>query len=138
MTEPNWTDIVTQQAVNAARDKLWARVCDYICGPRKLRVQATGTWNYDPHSPCGPDGCPQEGFEDNNLHKSALRGCLIAKVGGGAGDTPGDGKIQAVGSFCVFEVAQDVRGALFLTMNDSPNRFYLHCGSLTVTISEAP
>ena len=138
MTAPNWTDIVTQQPINAPQTELWVKVVDFVRGPRRLCITATGTWNYDPQSSCGPDGNPAEGFEDHNLHKSALRGCVLAKVGGSCGDTPGDAKLQAIGSYCVFSIGEDVSGALFVTMNDDPKRFHLHSGTLTLTVSDAP
>ena len=137
MTQPNWNEMVKDKAVAANPNLLWVRVCDYIRGPRKIMIKAEGTWNYDSRAACGPDGNPGEGFSDANLHDSALRGCLIAKVGGSAGETPGKGKIQAVGSFCSFEIGADAAGALYLAMNDAPKNFYKHSGTLTVTISEA-
>ena len=138
VTLPNWNQIVKDQTVSAPQRELWVKVCDFVRGPRRLRIEAAGTWSYEPNSTCGPDGSPAEGFEDGNLHKAAVRGCLLAKVGGSCGDTPGDGKIQAVGSYCVFEVPDGTSGALFLTMNDSPKRFHMHGGELKITLSDAP
>lgn len=137
MTTPQWTILVNTVNLPAPTTTLWVKVCDFMRGPRRLKIEATGTWNYDPASSCAPDGSPSEGFEDGNLHKQALRGCLLAKVGGSAGDTPGDGKIQAAGSSCAFEVPDGTSGAVFLTMNDSPKRFHLHSGSISFTIYDA-
>jgi hypothetical protein len=137
MTQPNWTPVIEHHTVNAPKASLWVKVADYIRGPRKLKIEASGHWNYDDAKQSEADGEPSEGFSDNNLHKSALRGCLIAKVGGGSGDSPGSEKIFAVGSFAIIDVG-DVSGALFLSMNDAPKNFRSHGGSLTVSISEAP
>lgn len=137
MTQPNWTPVITHHTVSAPTTSLWVKVDDYIRGPRKLKIEATGRWNYDGEKQSEADGEPTEGFSDNNLHHSALRGCLIAKVGGGPGDTPGSDKIFAVGSFAIIDVG-DVSGVLFLSMNDAPKNFRSHSGSLNVSISESP
>jgi hypothetical protein len=138
MQAPPWIEIVIAQEVNAPTARLWTKVCDFVRGPSRIRIQALGTWKYDLNRETGPDGDPANGFSEANLAKSALRGCLLAKVGGSAGDTPGEektGKIQAVGSYCVFDIPAESVGPLFLTMNDDPRRFYLHSGTLTVTVS---
>lgn len=138
MVAPNWSTLVASKAVNVPKTALWVQLCDFVRGPRRLRVTAKGEWNYDPDSKCGPDGGPSEGFDDRNLHKSALRGCLVAKVGGSAGDTPGSEKLVAIGSYCVFDIPENTGGSLFVTMNDDPRRFHLHDGALTIEVSEAP
>jgi hypothetical protein len=138
MVAPNWSVLVPAKAVNAPKKELWLKVCDFVRGPRRLLVEASDEWKYDPNSSCGPGGDPSEGFDDRNLHKSALRGCLVAKIGGSAGDTPGSDKLFAVGSYCIFEIPENVGGSLFVTMNDDPKRFHLHEGSLTIKVSEAP
>jgi hypothetical protein len=137
MTEPKWTALITKQSVDVPKNALWVKVLDYIRGPRKLKIEVTGDWNYDASKPSGPDGVPSEGFADANLHKSALKGCVIAKVGGSAGDTPGSDKLFALGSFTILDIG-DVAGALFLSMNDAPANFHSHSGAVTVSISEAP
>jgi hypothetical protein len=141
MLPPTWFEIVRAVEVPAPSDTLWVKVFDFVRGPSRLRIQAGGTWKYDLHTDSGPDGNPADGFDDTNLAKWALRGCLLAKVGGSAGDTPNEGgtsKVQAVGSYCVFDIPAEVAGGLFLTMNDNPRRFHLHAGKLTVTIATAP
>ena len=138
MITPNWTIILTGYSLRAPSSALWIKVLPYVRGPRTLRIQAAGPWSYAGDSTCGPDGDPVLGFEPANLHPHALRGCLLAKIGGSGGDTPGEAKIQAVGSDCVFDIPENVSGALFLTMNDDPKRFHLHSGSVIVTISDAP
>ena len=112
MTQPNWTPVITHHTVNAPTTSLWVKVDDYIRGPRKLKIEATGRWNYDGVKQSEADGETTEGFSADNLHHSALRGCLIAKVGGGSGHTPDSDKIFAVGSFAIIDVG-DVSGALF-------------------------
>jgi hypothetical protein len=136
MNEPNW-DTVADKKVAAPKDFIWVLVVDYIRGPRKLKFEATGSWTYEAGVTCGPDGAPREGFHNSNLHKSALRGCLLAKIGGSPGDTPGSDKIWAVGSYSVIEISDQVSGGLFVSMNDDPRRFPLHDGEIQVKISEA-
>ena len=135
MTDPKWSEPAKKE-IEAKPDVLWVRVVDYIHGPRKVKIEATGTWSYAPRSACGPDGNVAEGFDDGHLLKTAARGCLIAKVGGSAGDTPGSEKIQAVGSFAIFEIG-DTGGALFLAMKDKPQNWDRHSGKLEISISDA-
>ena len=137
MPSPNWNDIVSLQ-IQAPRWELWVRVADFVRGPRRMRIEASGRWYLDYDTSCGPDGRTDDGLDEKNLHKSALRGCLLAKVGGSAGDTPGDGKVLAVGSYCVFEIGAEVSGALFVTMNDRAELFYKHSGTMTVAVYDAP
>jgi hypothetical protein len=138
MLEPQWTPLVIAQPLDAPRAQLWVRVCPFVRGPRRLLIQATGAWYYDSTRICGPDGNPADGFSDANLHKSALRGCLLLKVGGSTGDTPAAEKLLAAGSYFVFDVPDGAAGPLFATMNDDPKRFHLHSGSVIVTIAHAP
>jgi hypothetical protein len=136
MDEPNWTMLVENKNFNAPTETLWVRIVDYVRGPRKLKIQVTGTWSYDSSTQCGPDGISTDGFADGNLHHTALKGCVIAKVGGCPGDTVTSDKLFAVGSFSIFNIG-DAFGALFLSMNDAPANFHNHSGSLSVSIFEA-
>ena len=138
MVKPNWSVLMSEKDVAAPKKELWFKLCDYVSGPRRLLLEAKEKWKYDPDSECGPDGDPGEGFDERNLHKSALRGCLIGKIGGSAGDTPGPDKLFAIGSYCVIAIPADAAGALFVTMNDDPRRFHLHDGTLKIKVSEAP
>ena len=137
MPSPNWSEVASVQ-IQAPRWELWVRVMDFVRGPRRIRIEASGRWYLEYDMYCGPDGRTDDGFDEKSLHKAALRGCLLAKIGGSAGDTPGDGLMKAVGSYCVFEIGADMSGALFVTMNDRPERFYKHSGELTVTVYDAP
>jgi hypothetical protein len=137
MIVPKWTSLVTDRNIDAPKDALWVKVVDYVRGPRKIKVEVTGSWNYDAGKTCGPDGSPSEGLSDANLNKSALKGCVIGKVGGSPGDTPGSDKLFAPGSYAVFEIG-DVAGALYLGMNDVPTNIHNHAGTVRVNIWEAP
>lgn len=137
MTEPNWTALGQAQDVPAPRKVLWVKIHDYVHGPHKLKIEATGNWDYDEDKSCGPDGRISEGFSDANLHKSALRGCLLAKIGGSAADNPGSDKLYAIGSYGVI-IPGESAGPLYVTMNDEMKNFTKHGGSLHITLAEAP
>jgi hypothetical protein len=124
MTEPPWATVEAPQSIIAPSAALWVKVADYIHGPRKLKIVATGTWNFDLGRPCGPDGEPSEG-------------CLIAKIGGSAGDNPASDKLFAIGSFAIINIG-DAAGTLFVGMNDAPVNCRNHSGSLTIAIWDAP
>lgn len=137
MTTPKWASLVSNHDVVATTEALWVKVSDYIRGPRRLRIQAAGEWNYTEQKTCGPDGNAAEGLPEKGLLATAAVGCLIAKVGGSAGDTGAAGKIFAAGSYAIVEIAADAQGALFLGMNDVPQNFDGHSGYLTVDIDYA-
>jgi hypothetical protein len=137
MTEPPWATVEAPQSIIAPSAALWVKVADYIHGPRKLKIVATGTWNFDLGRPCGPDGEPSEGFADSNAHHGALKGCLIAKIGGSAGDNPASDKLFAIGSFAIINIG-DAAGTLFVGMNDAPVNCRNHSGGLTIAIWDAP
>ena len=151
MTQPNWSELVTGVTLPARPDGLWTKVCDYVAGPRRLRIRATGIWDLatTPAAPCGPDGNPVSGSTGLLLLPTALPGSLIAKIGGGTADywvpatgastpaTPTSILIFPVGSFCTIDIPSAVSGALFLTMNDLPNGFPNHGGGISIDIYES-
>jgi hypothetical protein len=139
MTQPNWQVLTgVPHSVPAKPRGLWTRVCDYIEGPVKLKLEANGEWAYSKKR-CGPDGAPQEGLVADALVPSAPLGTLVGKIGGSSADKPdvSKGLVFAVGSYCVVSLDNTARGALFLTMNDVVSRFDEHDGEISVTISEA-
>ncbi|MBI4591574.1 MAG: hypothetical protein HY725_22340 [Candidatus Rokubacteria bacterium] len=139
MTQPNWQPLAKDPYKVPAKPKgLWTKVCDYVEGPVKLKLEADGEWEYSKKR-CGPDGAPQEGLVTDTLVPSAPLGALVGKIGGSSADKPDVSKVLvfAVGSYCVVSLDNTARGALFLTMNDVVGRFDEHDGEVSVTISEA-
>ena len=151
MTQPNWSELARGVTLHARPDGLWTKVREYIAGPRRLRIMASGRWALvsNPVTQCGPDGAFAATITGLLLLPTALSGSLIAKIGGGTSDywvpamgsstpvTPASVLIFPVGSFCTIDIPQTVSGALFLTMNDMPNGFGNHDGSITVDIYES-
>lgn len=140
----NWNRILSETPVPALPEAgLWTPVLEFITGPRKYKLAATGIWSLEEDRPHGPDGdCLTTQDLDKCLSASAPRGCLIGKIGGGTADR--SGYIFPVGHLTVIEIPDPPvekgpgRGALFLTMNDEPARFRAHRGHLHVNIWEAP
>ncbi len=158
ITQPNWRLVASAVKVPARPDGLWTRVLEYVTGPRKLKivVREHQTWTVDKgkaaHSANGCLPAQDDTSPPTPLLPAALRGALIGKIGGSAADNPTPVGTAAampmtvpttvptpfgVGSFCVLDVATDKRGALFLTMNDSPGKFEEHAGELIVDIFDA-
>jgi hypothetical protein len=136
---------------------IWNVALEYVPGSRLLRLTVVaddGTGNQVPTiwSPItgkdsGSDGITSTPAKSGLLLNSALYGALIAKLGGSSGDVPdstsalgpyGSKKVFCVGSFCVVSLSNTEAGPLFLTMNDSPDGFDQHNGSLFVKIEEFP
>jgi hypothetical protein len=139
MTQPNWQSIAEHPfSVPAKPQGLWTKVCDYIEGPVKLKVEAKGEWECSKKR-CGPDGAPQEGLIADALVPSAPVGALVGKIGGSSADKPDVAKafVFSVGTYSVVTLDEKVKGALFLTMNDVVSRFDQHDGAVEVTINEA-
>jgi hypothetical protein len=140
MLQPSWQPLtlVTQQ-VTAKPEGLWTKVYDYVEGPIKLKLEASGQWTYASGNACGPDGKRAEGLLPDGLVSSAPVGALIGKIGGSSAEKPDTNTTQSVvfvvGSYCVITVENAVKGALFLTMNDRVNRFDEHDGGITIMIS---
>jgi len=81
MTEPAWLPLKLKTDKIAAKpDALWTLVGEYIKGPMKLKIEATGTWEYSQTNGCGPDGSRQAGFLADALNPSAPLGTLIGKL----------------------------------------------------------
>lgn len=139
MIELVWLPLTLKTTeVPAKPVSLWTLVHEYVKGPVKLRIQATGTWEYAPGKSCGPDGSRTGGFLSDGLIASAPVGALIAKVGGSPADKP-DTRIVGfvVGSYTVFTVDDKTEGPLYFTMNDTPNQFDNHDKTITIAIQQA-
>jgi hypothetical protein len=138
MTPPEWK-ILIKMDVLAKPEGLWTKICDYIEGSMKLKVEAHGTWDYSIGKNCSPDGKRAEGLLVESLVPSAPVGALIGKIGGGTAEKPDPAKsfVFVVGSYCVVNIDTNTKGALFLTMNDLVKRFDEHGGKVTVEVYEA-
>ena len=135
MTQPDWKPLtLVTNTVRAKPDGLWTLVHEYMEGPVKLKLTASGQWYFAPGRSCGPDGLRDVGYGDTLLLGSAPLGALIAKVGGSSAEKPDAGKqvIFAVGQTCVIQLDDKAKGPLFLSMNDSPLRFGGHSKDLKI------
>jgi hypothetical protein len=144
VSEPGWRLIVPELHVKALPDHgLWNVAAAYVSGPRKLRIEATGTWGIASDSLWGPDGDRfSSDAVDRCLSTIVPRGTLIAKIGGGTSDR--SGAIYPVGSMCTIDLPDPavpnttpLRGTLFLAMNNEPGKFGRHYGHLVVKIWDA-
>lgn len=136
MTEPAWLPLkLKTDKIVAKPDALWTLVCEYIKGPMKLKIEATGTWEYSPTKSCGPDGSRQAGFLADALNPSAPLGTLIGKVGGSPADKPTSSFVA--GSFVVVVLDDKAEGALYFTMNDQISHFEEHAKEVTITVQQA-
>jgi hypothetical protein len=141
MLEPVWRPLSgVPITVDAAPPGLWTKVWDYVEGPHKLRLVASGTWDVARGLSCGPDGDRTQGWVSGLMHSSAPRGALIGMIGGSTAEKPpaalaaGGPLVFVVGCYCVLPLSDQVRGGLYLTMNDSPDQFESHAGQLMVDI----
>ena len=153
MTNPSWRVIKTVK-IDAKPQGLWNVALEYVSGPRLLRLTALDkdekgaalakSWHPTANEESGPDGLLKTGAKTGRLYAMAPFGALIGKLGGSSADQPDtavtakDGqKMFAVGSYAVIALGKDDGGPLFLTMNDSPEGFAEHSGTLYVRLEEA-
>jgi hypothetical protein len=140
MLEPVWMPLVLKTDIVPAKPiALWTLVCGYVKGPAKLKIEASGTWEYSPAKLCGPDGIRSSGFLADALIASAPIGVLIGKIGGSAAEKPVDGKSLSfvVGSYTVIALDEKTEGALFLTMNDQIGQFDGHDKEVKIAVQQA-
>ena len=138
MLPPVWRDLVKNEVtVEAKPVGLWTKVCDYIEAPLKLRIEAKGTWKITGDEECGPDGLRTH-WPADSLLTSVPAGALIGMIGGSPAEKPGEkSTVFSVGSYLVLCPADTIRGALYLTMNDSVARFEEHSGTVTAKLQIA-
>jgi hypothetical protein len=149
--------------VPAKPSGLWELAAEYVGGSRLLRMRVVGqdekgnktstTWHVDkdlesPADGLSSDPCAAQKPEKKPeaiLTRAARRGALIAKIGGSTADIPDAGSLSTpygtkrvfpVGSQCIITLASTDGGPLFFTMNDWPECFATHEGSLYVKIEE--
>ena len=140
MIEPIWLplDLRTDSVLAKPPEGLWTLVHEYVKGPAKLRIQASGTWNYSGSTSCGADGARKAGFAQDSLNASAPLGALIGKIGGSPADRPDSRAFVFVaGSYAVVVFDDKVEGAFYLTMNDQISHFEEHSGSIKVKVEQA-
>lgn len=140
MNQPSWRPLtLLTNAIPARPEALWTLVHEYVNGPCKLKITATGKWRYSSAKECGPDGCREAGFvSTDTLNSAAVLGALIGKVGGSPAEKPDTRAFTFVaGSYVVLVLDEKTEGALYLTMNDQPGHFDEHSGDVEVTIEEA-
>lgn len=95
-------------------------------------------WSYAPESKCTADGDPRAPFNPATcLFADAPPGALIAKIGGSTAGKADGTKLFVVGSYCVIELDDKMKGPLYLTMNSDPMSSLERSGSLRVTISQS-
>ena len=124
--------------VKAKPNGLWTVAREFIAGPARIRFEAEGSWKYSPDSPCGPDGdMLSMTSSSQTILKSAPVGSHIAKIGGSSAGLT-DGTLYLIGSFAVIDIGADVKGPLYLTINDDPGGFMNNSGSLKVKVHWKP
>lgn len=141
--------------VKAQPTGFWGLVSSYLPGSRLLRFTVVEkdengkpvltTWNPASGIRCGADGITQP-TKSGLLNSAALYGALIGKFGGSSADVPDTvastsppyptKRVFGVGSHCVISLTSAEGGPLYLTMNDNPDGFASHSGSLHVLIEQ--
>ncbi len=133
----DWASTV-QIEVKADPGGLWTVAREFISGPARIRFEAKGSWNYVPESACGPDGDMLSMLSSEQaILKGAPVGSLIAKIGGSSAGQ-NDGTVYLIGSFAVIEIDQNVKGPLYLTINDDPTGFANNRGTIEVDVRWKP
>jgi hypothetical protein len=93
-------------------------------------------WSYAKDKQCGADGDPKAPVNPSNcLISDAPPGSLIAKIGGSVAGKTNDGvKSFVVGSFCVVDLDDKSKGALYLAMNADPMGSLPRSGHLCIKV----
>jgi len=152
--EPTWQSL-QRVKVEARPVGLWGLASAYVPGSRLLRFKVISTdeqgntvptvWSPVKGTNCEADGLISVPAKLGLLSMAAMYGALIGKVGGSSADLPdssspgapyGNKRVFPVGSYCVISIGSAEGGPLFLTMNDSPDGFAQHSGTLQVLIEE--
>jgi hypothetical protein len=109
----------------------WQAAHTFVHPGDELEITATGAWSHDPDdpqfsNPYGPGGV--EIFESGVILPSAPIGSLLGRIG--------DSPPFVIGEHLVLNPAY--RGELWLSMNDSPDRFSDNTGYVGVTVRLIP
>jgi hypothetical protein len=137
VTESEWP-FSAQVDVSAKPNGLWTVAREFISGPVRIRFVASESWKYSADSSCGPDGDMLSMISPiQTILKSAPVGSLIAKIGGSSAGQA-DGTVYLVGSFAIIDIGANVKGPLYLTINDEPSGFANNSGILKVNVYWKP
>jgi len=117
--------------IGIAANQGWQDAYQFVHPGDKLEITAAGVWSHDPLDPqfstlYGPSGVDL--FEAKAILPSAPVGSLIGRIG--------DNHPFLVAEHLVLTSAE--RGKLWLSMNDSPDRFSDNTGSVGATVLFAP
>lgn len=157
MAQPAWRLIVEKKKIPDPQTVQWTPVLDYAPPGKLLKIVVVEDQNIDPPvtgkwQPKGfpAEGCSADGDYENKqsttgtpLVASAPRGGLIGRIGGSTADQTVDSSatpnriLFSVGRYCVLMVPQSPAGAVFLGVNDSPDRMGSVTHNLYVNIYEA-
>lgn len=160
MAQPAWRLIVESKQIPERLTVQWTSVLDYAPPGKLLKIEVvedlaatppiTGRWvpKDFPGTRCSADGDydNRQPAQGTPLLGSAPRGALIGRIGGSTADqgvdtatppTPPSRLLFSVGRFCVLMVPQSPAGALFLGVNDSPDRMSGVRDALYVNVYEA-
>jgi hypothetical protein len=150
MAQPVWRLVVDKRKVPENPTLQWTPVLEYAPPGKVLKIEVVmgGAWQPKGFSA----GCSADGDYENTqpalgtpLLTSAPRGALIGRIGGSTADQTADTPtppatpsrlIFSVGRLCVLTVPQAPTGALFLGVNDSPDRMSGLAGELYVNVYE--
>jgi hypothetical protein len=160
MAQPTWRLIVEKKSVPDPANVAWTPVLDYAIPGKLLKIVVVNqngdpdparTWQpKDFAGACSADG-DLEGklgpkLPGSALFSSAPRGALIGRIAGSTAEnvleaapsgTNPSRLTFAVGRFCVLLVPTSPVGALYLAVNDSPERMGAVTNPLLVNIYEA-
>jgi hypothetical protein len=156
MPQPAWRLIVQNRPIPDPQAVSWTPILDYAPPGKLLKIVVVEDPNANPPvigkwrpKDFPADGCSADGDYENKqsttgtpLVASAPRGALIGRIGGSTADQTPDANtapnriLFAVGRYCVLMVPQSPAGALFLGVNDSPDRMGNVANNLYVNIYE--
>lgn len=126
-----------------------ARNAEPAAGPRAGDAAAVGGqaqggqparelnhWSYAKDKQCGADGDSKAPVNPSNcLIPDAPPGSLVAKIGGSVAGKTNDGiKSFVVGSFCIVDLDDKSKGALYLAMNADPMGSLARSGFLCIKV----
>ncbi len=154
MTDPNWSLLKKVTVPAKSGQGYWTVAFDYIDAVKRLKfiveevdppatqptqhqppAKVVQKWCYAEGKECTADGDPKASINPANCFlPDAPPGALIAKVGGSTGGRKDGVLLFVVGSFCIVDLDDKTKGALFLTMNADPRSTLERSGELSVAI----
>ena len=156
MTDPNWESLREVVVPAKPGHGFWTKVLDYVDASKRLQFvvederdappvppgqqppqpdRVPNKWSYAPEKLCTADGDPKAPINPANcLLVDAPPGALIAKIGGSTAGKNDGIKVFVVGSFCVVDLDEKTKGALYLTMNADPMSSLDKRGELSVKV----